>query len=291
MFKIYAEKVEQHLIKSLPLKQGRYDNLISSMEYSLSAGGKRIRPILLLEFCRVCCGEYEKAIPFASAIETVHTYSLIHDDLPCMDDDELRRGKPSNHIKFGEAIALLAGDALLNLAFETMLSEEALNLVGAEVAAKAAKILADASGSKGMIAGQVIDIESEGKDIPLEILKEMDLKKTGALIVAAAKMGCIIAKASEKEINAAEKYAKNLGLAFQVVDDILDVTSSSEVLGKKVGSDETNSKSTYVSLLGLEKSKEIALELTEKAIDALNELSGDTALLKELALSLINRKK
>ena len=291
MFKIYAEKVEQHLIKSLPSKQGLYDNLINSMEYSLLAGGKRIRPVLLLEFCRVCCGEYEKAIPFASAIEMVHTYSLIHDDLPCMDDDELRRGKPSNHIKFGEAIALLSGDALLNLAFETMFSEEALNLVDAEIAAKAVKILADASGSKGMIAGQVIDLESEGKDIPLEILKEMDLKKTGALIVAAAKMGCILAKASEKEINAAEKYSKNLGLAFQVVDDILDVTSSSEVLGKKVGSDEINSKSTYVSILGLEKSKEIALNLTEKAIDALNELSGDTARLKELAFSLINRKK
>ena len=202
------EMIEKALSGYLPPKGGRDEELINAMEYSLMAGGKRVRPRLTLAFCRACGGDEQTALPFACAVEMIHTYSLIHDDLPCMDDDDLRRGKPSNHKVYGEDIALLAGDALQSLAFETMLcaktTDPALSL-------RAAAALAHCCGAPGMVGGQTIDLANEGKNAPIEVLYEMDEKKTGALIKAACTMGCIIAGADEKKIKAAEIFAENVG--------------------------------------------------------------------------------
>ena len=261
------------------------EKMLEAMSYSLSDGGKRIRPVLTLEFCRVCGGETEKAIPFACALEMIHTYSLIHDDLPCMDDDDMRRGKPSNHRVFGEANALLAGDGLLTLAFETALKAD----VDAEKRACAALALAKAAGCSGMIAGQVMDLENEGKKAPLEDITSTDRLKTGELIRAAAMLGCITAGADENKIKAATDYCDNIGLAFQIVDDILDVTSDEATLGKPVGSDSENEKSTYVSLLGLERSKALADELTGKAKSALEIFGKEKDFLAWLADKLASR--
>jgi geranylgeranyl diphosphate synthase type II len=246
------------------------DGMLEAMAYSLKNGGKRIRPMLTLEFCRVCGGDPKAAIPFALGVEMIHTYSLIHDDLPCMDDDDMRRGKPSSHKVFGEANALLAGDGLLTLAFETVLSAPEVSF---EAKAKAGLELAKAAGCTGMIAGQVMDLANEGKAVGIDAVRNTDRLKTGELIMAAASLGCIAANADEEKIRAAREYCSDIGLAFQIVDDILDVTSSSEILGKPVGSDGENGKSTYVSLLGLEKSKALADELTEKAKSALSVLA------------------
>lgn len=263
------------------------DRMLEAMAYSLENGGKRIRPMLALEFCRVCGENPQKAIPFALSLEMIHTYSLIHDDLPCMDNDDMRRGKPSSHKVFGEADALLAGDALLTLAFETALS--APGMTGEQKAA-AGLALAKAAGCSGMIAGQVMDLANEGREAPLDDVTKTDRLKTGELIMAAASMGCIAANADEAKLNAAREYCADIGLAFQIVDDILDVTSSSEVLGKPVGSDGENKKSTYVSLLGLEKSQALADELTEKAKAALAVFGKEKEFLSMLADMLANRK-
>lgn len=261
--------------------------MLKAMAYSLSNGGKRIRPMLTLEFCRICGGDYMKAIPFALAAEMIHTYSLIHDDLPCMDDDDMRRGKPSSHKVFGEANALLAGDALLTLAFETVLAAEGVS-VDAKV--KAGLELAKAAGCSGMIAGQVMDLANEGKTASLDDVKETDRLKTGEMIRVSCVMGCIAAGADEEKIKAAEIYSGNIGLAFQIVDDILDVTSDEETLGKPIGSDSENEKSTYVSLLGLEKSAEYAESLTAEAKEALNIFGGEGDFLAQLADKLASRK-
>lgn len=288
--KIYQEMIENALKGFLP--HGRYteQTLIDSMEYSLMCGGKRVRPLLTLLFCELCGEKAEKALPFACAVEMIHTYSLIHDDLPCMDDDDYRRGRKSNHKVYGEDIATLSGDALQSLAFEIMLREDTLADVSAGKAAKAAYTLAKYSGVLGMVGGQVIDIENEEKGAPIEILSEMDEKKTAALIKAACEMGCIIGGATEEQIKAATEYAHSIGIAFQIVDDILDVTATSEELGKPAGSDSDNNKSTYVSLLGIEKCRELVEELTQKALSSLNVFNNDTKPLSDLALSLKNRK-
>lgn len=285
------EQIDRKLEEYLPQEDIMQADLINAMRYSLLGGGKRIRPLLVLEFCRICGGDINAALPFACAVEMIHTYSLIHDDLPCMDDDNMRRGRPSNHKVFGEDTALLAGDALLTMAFETMLSEESVRLAGAERAAAAAGILARAAGAYGMVGGQVIDLMSEGRVIDLNTLKEMDECKTGALILAAAKMGCVLAGANESQMEAAEKYAKAIGLAFQVVDDILDVTGNSETLGKPVGSDHENSKCTYVTLMGLDNAKIKALELTDAAVKALEGFESGTETLSQLARALVSRDK
>ncbi len=261
------------------------DKMLEAMSYSVRNGGKRIRPMLTLEFCRVCGEEPQKAIPFAAALEMIHTYSLIHDDLPCMDNDDMRRGKPSNHKVFGEANALLAGDGLLTLAFETALSAD----VDAEKRAAAALVLSKAAGSAGMIAGQVMDLENEGKKASLEEVSATDRLKTGELIRAAALLGCIAAGADENKTKAACEYCDNIGLAFQIVDDILDVISDDATLGKPVGSDSENEKSTYVSLLGLEKSKEFAVELTGKAKTAIEIFGKEKDFLVQLADKLAYR--
>ena len=233
----------------------------------------------------------ENALPFACAVEMVHTYSLIHDDLPCMDNDFLRRGRPANHIANGEAMALLAGDALLTRAFEVMLCDETIKLVGAEAAAMAAGCLARSIGVLGMIGGQVIDLESEGKNLTQVALDKMHSLKTGALITAAAKIGCIAAQANKNEILAAQSYANSIGLAFQIMDDILDVTSTSDELGKNVGSDLAAQKSTYVSCMGIEKSKRTVLQLTENAIKSLKVFGDKKEFLQIFAQDLSKRKR
>jgi len=284
----YLEKVEKYLPTLLPSADCEEKNLILSMEYSLLAKGKRLRPTLLLAFCDLCGGDTQAAMPYACAIEMIHAYSLIHDDLPCMDDDDLRRGRPSNHIVFGEDIALLAGDALQSLAFEVMLNNAALEKTGVN-GAKAAGVLSKACGAVGMVGGQVIDLETEGKSASLDTLTLMYSKKTGALIKAACVMGCILANADDALIKAAERYAENIGLAFQIVDDILDVTSTTEVLGKPVGSDKENEKVNYVTVLGLEKSRDIVNELTMKAVNELTVFDDNADFLKSMALDLAKR--
>ena len=287
----YVSTVENELKKYIPHENNDAQSVLSqSMEYSLLSGGKRIRPILLMEFYRLCGGKnVNDVLSFACALEMIHTYSLIHDDLPCMDDDDMRRGRPSNHVAFGESTALLSGDALLNLAFETMLDSKNLRKIPAERIIKAAGTLGKCSGFYGMIGGQVIDLQIEGKKVELDILKNMDLKKTGALIKAACVMGCILAGADEKIIELATSFAENLGLAFQIVDDILDVTADEKVLGKPTHSDQSNNKSTYVSILGLEKSKDLAKGLTDKAINSLKKMNLNTEFLENLTLSLLVR--
>ncbi len=258
-----------------------------AMKYSVENGGKRIRPILTLEFCKICGGEIKNAVDFACAVEMIHTYSLIHDDLPCMDDDYMRRGKPSCHIRFGEEFALLAGDALLTLAFKTvMLCDE----VSAENRVKACKVLSDAAGCYGMVGGQMLDLQNEGKKADINTLKKTDELKTGAMIEVSAVLGCIAANADENRIEAAREYSKNIGLAFQIVDDILDMTSDEKTLGKPIGSDEENDKCTYVSLLGLERAKQLADELTLRAKSSLNIFNDEADFLKELADNLAKRR-
>ena len=279
----YLDEINSALKEYLPAA----DDVVSqAMRYSVENGGKRIRPALLLEFCRVCGGDYKKAVPFACALEMIHTYSLIHDDLPCMDNDDFRRGKPSCHIAFGEEYALLAGDALLTLAFETAMKSN----LSAEITVKAAKELAKAAGVMGMVGGQVLDLQIEGKKVGVSDLQKTDELKTGELIRAACVLGCVCAGADDKKIAAAEKYAHDIGIAFQIVDDILDVTSDEETLGKPIGSDEENQKSTYVSLLGIEKSRKTAEELTLNAQKALDAFDGDVTSLKDFAEKLKNRK-
>ena len=287
----YLALINDNLGKYLPGKDILQKSVIDAMEYSLAAGGKRVRPILTLAFCEACGGYVENALPFACAVEMVHTYSLIHDDLPCMDNDFLRRGRPANHIANGEAMALLAGDALLTRAFEVMLCDETIKLVGAEAAAMAAGCLARSIGVLGMIGGQVIDLESEGKNLTQVALDKMHSLKTGALITAAAKIGCIAAQANKNEILAAQSYANSIGLAFQIMDDILDVTSTSDELGKNVGSDLAAQKSTYVSCMGLEKSKRTVLQLTENAIKSLKVFGDKKEFLQIFAQDLSKRKR
>lgn len=284
----YLPLIEEFLPTLLPSENCTEKNVISSVKYSLLAPGKRLRPTLLLAFCDICSGDVTAALPYACAVEMIHSYSLIHDDLPCMDDDDLRRGKPSNHIVFGEDIALLAGDALQALAYESMLSDEVLEKTGIN-GAKAAFILAKASGLLGMVGGQTIDLETEGKNPSLETISEMYSKKTGQLIKAPCLMGCVLANADEKETKAAETYAEKIGLAFQIVDDILDIVSDTDTLGKPVGSDVENQKVNYVTILGIEKSREIVSDLTKEAIAALDVFDSDTEFLKDLALQLSKR--
>jgi len=285
-----SQMIENSLEKYLSTKGTLYDALWEAMRYSVGAGGKRVRPMLTLEFAELCGARAEDALPFACAVEFIHTYSLIHDDLPCMDDDDMRRGKPSNHIVFGEDTALLAGDALQSLAFEVMLSDNTLDKVSPQRAAKAACILAKFCGADGMVGGQVIDLEYENKKADENIINTIHLLKTGALIKAACLMGCVVAGADRDKLSAAEEYAECIGLAFQLVDDVLDVTSTSAELGKPVNSDVENNKSTLVSLYGVEECMRRAQELTDKALKALDKFDGDTSFLKDFAVKLSKRR-
>ncbi|MCQ2472266.1 MAG: polyprenyl synthetase family protein [Clostridia bacterium] len=279
----YVEIVNNALEEFLP----KGDDVVSqAMRYSVRNGGKRIRPVLVLEFCKVCGGDPMLALPYACALEMIHTYSLIHDDLPCMDDDDFRRGKPSCHVAFGEANALLAGDGLLTLAFETA----AKSTLSADKTVKAVSQLAKAAGVCGMIGGQVMDLENEGKSVGVDVLEKTDALKTGELIRVACVLGCISAGADDEKIKNAESYAKDIGLAFQIVDDILDVTGDEKALGKPIGSDADNDKSTYVSALGLDGSTKKVDFLTERAKEALKSFDGDTAFLCDFADKMAKRK-
>jgi geranylgeranyl diphosphate synthase type II len=262
-------------------------NLIDAMNYSLEAGGKRIRPVLVYSFCNALGGDYRKAAAPAAAIEMIHTFSLIHDDLPAMDNDDFRRGKPSCHKAFGEAMAILAGDALSVQPFEIIANDEILT---AEQKVKIISCLAKAVGREGMIGGQVIDMENEERsDVDEANLRNMYRHKTGQLIVVSCIMGCICAGADEAKIQAAADYGFKLGLAFQIIDDILDVTSTTEELGKPVGSDAEENKTTFVTLYGVEKAQEIANSITEEALGCL-EVFGKDAFLTELTEMLLKRK-
>lgn len=288
----YAEKVNRALDDFLPRPGGLENSVAEAMRYSALAGGKRIRPVLALEFCRVCGGDTAAAMPAACALEMVHTYSLIHDDLPCMDDDAVRRGRPSCHIQFGEATAMLAGDGLLSLAFETALCDNYIQSgrVKAENVLRAAHLLAQASGVFGMVGGQIIDLESENRRISLQTLEFMHSRKTGAMIRAAARMGCILADAPDEQVEAADAFAERIGLAFQIIDDILDVTGDAKKLGKPIGSDQEKEKTTYITHLGIEKSRKLAQKLTEEAVKKLA-VFNDREFLSELAYYLAARDR
>lgn len=247
----------------------RYADLQEAMEYSLLAGGKRLRPVLVLECCRLCGGETDKAMPFAAAVEMIHTYSLIHDDLPAMDNDELRRGRPTNHIVYGEATAILAGDALLTAAFEQLAKAD----LPAERVVQAVTCLSRCAGAPGMVGGQVLDMAGEGHSLTIAELEQLQSLKTGALISAAAQLGCIAAGGTREQREQVTAYAEALGRAFQVRDDMLDEISTAEALGKPIGSDRSNEKSTFLSALGLEKCKDLVEQLTDQAIQALEDFS------------------
>jgi len=263
-----------------------YARLIQSMQYSLLAGGKRIRAIICMKFCEAAGGQPEDAIEAACAVEMLHTYSLIHDDLPCMDDDAMRRGKPSNHIEFGEFTAVLAGDALQAAAFETL----ALCKANSHDIAEVVRIFAQAAGPHGICGGQYLDLSGEGMMLTVDELHEVCSMKTAALLSAAARIGVIIGGGTKQQIEAADDYAQALGISFQVRDDILDCIAVEEELGKPVGSDSGNSKSTFASLLGVEACEIIVRKETEKAIGALNGKFNDAGFLIWLAHMLVERK-
>lgn len=286
--KVLDEKIkliDKELKRFLDKKDNSQKKIYEAMEYSLMAGGKRLRPLLMLLSGEMCGGKLESIMPFATAMEMIHTYSLIHDDLPAMDNDDLRRGKPTNHKVFGEDMAILAGDALLNRAMEVALLSDAAD----DVKVRALKILFNSTGTEGMIGGQVIDIKNQ-KHTHEELLN-LHLLKTGAIIRSSGVLGGVLSGATDDEIDAIDEFCKNLGIAFQIQDDLLDVLGDVEELGKPVGSDEDNEKTTYVTLFGVEKSKELVEEYTAKAKDSLSRCFGERAsTLLELADFLVGRK-
>lgn len=263
-------------------------DLYDAMNYSLLSGGKRLRPVIGVAVCRMCGGDVNTMLPFACAVEMVHTYSLIHDDLPCMDDDDLRRGRPTNHKVYGEATAVLAGDALLTAAFETI--AEHGTALSADRALAASACLGRAAGARGMVGGQVLDMAGEGHALSLSEVEELQRLKTGALISAAAEMGCIVAGGSEEECAAVRRYAQSLGLAFQIQDDILDVTGDEATLGKPIGSDAVSEKTTFVTLKGIDACRELVREKTNHAKAALRESFRNTDYLCALADYLVGRE-
>ena len=268
--------------------KGTYNKVIyDSASYSLNIGGKRIRPILMLLIYSMYKENWREILEFSSAIEMIHTYSLIHDDLPCMDNDDLRRGKPTNHKVYGEDIAVLAGDALLNEAMNVMMK---FSLNHGREALVASQKIAEAAGAEGMIGGQVVDIINEGKKISEEELRYMHMKKTGALIKVSIVAGAILGNASEEEIELLEKFGENLGLAFQIKDDILDVIGNTEKLGKKVLSDEENDKTNFISMHGLDYCIKECERLTNESINILDSLSVNTEALKILTKELLDRE-
>ena len=283
------KEVEQIVTSFLPKEEGYQKTVLEAMNYSVSAGGKRLRPMLMLETYRMFGGTSKVIEPFMAAIEMIHTYSLIHDDLPAMDNDEYRRGRKTTHVVYGEAMAILAGDALLNYAFETAASAFVLD-EGNPAIGKAFMILASKAGVYGMIGGQVLDVESEGKEIDADTLKFIHIHKTSALLESAMLIGAVLAGASEQQQRTVELAARELGLAFQIRDDILDVTGNTDELGKPVGSDEKNHKNTYVALAGLEKAKEDVKRYSESAIDRLKSLPVRNEFLYELIEELIDRR-
>ena len=279
--------IERRLTDLLPECKDGQDEVVQAMRYSLSNGGKRIRPVLCLEFAKLCGADRYSALDFACAVEYMHTYSLIHDDLPCMDDDDMRRGKPSCHKQFSEATALLAGDALLTHAFQIISDSE----LDDSKKAAACSLLAQNGGALGMIGGQVLDLKYESEAPDIRQILSVHRLKTGALISAACLLGCIAAGAGEDKIAAASAFAYHLGTAFQIKDDILDITGSSEILGTPIGSDAENQKTTYVTIKGIEESQKDVERLTQAAVSSLAAFDGNTDFIITLARYLVNRNK
>lgn len=288
-----VEHINNVLEKFLPAEEGQQRIIFEAMNYSVRAGGKRLRPILMEETYHMFGGSSAVIEPFMAAIEMIHTYSLVHDDLPAMDNDEYRRGKKTTHAVYGEAMGILAGDALLNLAYETAAKAFEMEVADARVA-RAITVLAKKAGVYGMVGGQVVDVESEKSDdcpITREKLDFIYRLKTGALIESSMMIGAILAGASSDEVSRVEQIAAKLGLAFQIQDDVLDVTSTLEVLGKPVGSDEKNNKATYVTFEGLDKAVSDVERISKEAEEQLDDLGYDDAFLKELFEYLIHREK
>ncbi len=286
----WIEIVNKALEGFVPEKQVPQAKIYEAMRYSLLAGGKRIRPVILLAVCEMLQGELNEAIPFACSVEMIHTYSLIHDDLPVMDDDDYRRGRLTNHKVYGEAIAVLAGDALLNKAHEILLDTVANAKDNMQGKARAAFVISNAAGTEGMIGGQVVDLESEGKQISEELLLYMHRNKTGALLKAPAMAAAELCDATNEEKQCICTFAEKLGIAFQIRDDILDVEGSLDSMGKQAGSDEKKGKSTYVSFYGLEEAKKRLIEVSKQASDALKCFGGRAQLLSSLVERLAIRE-
>jgi geranylgeranyl diphosphate synthase type II len=284
-----AAMVERALAGAVAEPGGPASRLLEAMRYSLLAGGKRLRPVLALAACEAVGGRLEAAMAFACAIEMIHTYSLIHDDLPCMDDDDLRRGRPTNHKIYGEAIATLAGDALLTDAFGLLVTAASADAPPAAVLATVAE-LAQAAGSAGMVAGQAIDLLGEGSTMTIGELEYLHRRKTGALFIAAVRGGARLGGASEAQLEALEAYARALGLAFQVIDDILDVEASTEQMGKRTAKDAANGKNTYPGLIGLDKSWQFARDLESRAQHALDGFDFRAEPLRALASFAVERR-
>lgn len=280
--------VEKELHRILDIEE-KPEIIYEAMRYSVFAGGKRLRPVLCLSSCELLGGDIKKALPVACAIELIHTYSLIHDDLPAMDNDDLRRGKPTNHKVYGEAIAILAGDGLLNLGYEVLVRHALEHPEDYERILKATNEIATASGCKGIIGGQVVDILSQNTELTYEELKFIHEHKTAALIEASVCAGAYIAGATEEDVHALREYARLIGFAFQIKDDILDVIGEEEKLGKKVGSDREKGKFTFVNIFELEKSQEMVVELTQNAVKILDRFGEKALFLKELSNYLIER--
>ena len=282
----YKKLIEKKLDEFIPVKYP--EKIWESMRYSVLAGGKRLRPIMTLEACRVLSGTYEQALPAACAIEMLHSQSLIHDDLPCMDNDDYRRGKPTNHKVFGESTAVLAGDALLSYAPQIIL-QKTPKTVSSQTLLRVIEEFVVAAGAEKLIAGQVVDIDSEGKQISKETLNFIHDNKTAALFKLSLRTGAILAGADEEKIQCLTRYAEKLGLAFQIMDDILDVTSTLEELGKTPGKDEKEGKVTYISFYGLEESKKQVSFLCKEACDILDNNNIDSKVLKSIAKSINER--
>ena len=286
-YRAYLDLIEPALKSCFGVERGYdFDGLLDAMDYSLTAGGKRIRPVLTLEFARLNGLEPERALPIACAVEMLHTYSLIHDDLPCMDNDDLRRGKPTNHKVFGESTAVLAGDALQAEAFGTILRSP----LPIEARANCAEILAGAAGIDGICGGQYMDLSAEGHALSAEELSSLQGRKTGALLAGACMLGAAAAMADEKTVETAGRYGAQLGAAFQIRDDMLDVTSTEAELGKPIGSDKRDRKSTFMSLYGEEKCAKMVREITEAACDTVRDIDAD-GFLTALAKNLEARRK
>lgn len=293
-FEDYKKIIDEHLLDFIPNIDNKSITLYEAMKYSLAAGGKRLRPVLLLAACEFAGGDINEAIPYACAMEYIHTYSLIHDDLPAMDNDDLRRGLPTNHKVYGEAMAILAGDGLLTTAFEAINKDMMLYFDEPEKMVKrikAAYEIAKGAGCRGMVAGQVSDIEGEGADFSNEMLEYIHINKTGALIRSSIKAGLYLGNPTSYMLDNLDHYAENLGLAYQIADDILDIVGNPEELGKATGSDEKKQKNTYTSINGLEAAYKRLDELTDSAVEAIAPYYDNAEFFRNLVLQLKRRKK
>ena len=285
IFDFYKPLIENRIDELLPETDFAYNEVIKAARYSLKLGGKRIRPIIMMEFCKLFGGKADDVLDFAIALEMIHTYSLIHDDLPCMDNDDMRRGKPSCHIAFSEDMALLAGDGLLTEAFKVCANANATDMVKI----KAVATLSEMAGISGMLGGQAVDLSFVKNPPDIDALCNMYALKTGCLLRAAAIIGTYTANQDDKVVKKADLFAQKVGLAFQIIDDILDKTADATLLGKPIGSDEKNDKTTFVTLLGLEGAKETAKKLTDEAISIIDSFNGDTENIRALTYYLLDR--